>query len=178
MGHPRPIHRLVKGLDCLGTDPLVRAAPDREHRAGEAGRLVRRSWHPRAVRSDRRPIEADHPRGVDPGRGLQVAEAPAEAEARRIEALDRSPVGGAQVGCRSRDIRVEGLVTRERHVAGVVELGAPQARPRGPAEVVDRDRVDARLGEAQGQLLEEGVEAAPSGRMTIPAPRGAAARAA
>src|SRR6185369_6425271 len=42
----------------------------------------------------------------------------------------------------------------------VIEVVGLAVRPRGPAEVVHRDRGDAALGEARRELLEERVEAA------------------
>jgi len=82
--------------------------------------------------------------------GVTAAEAEADGEDRagtRPEALD----GGADIG-------LDSLPGRLRDVRRVLEVVAPLRRARRPTEVVDRDRVEAALGEAEGKFLVEAVE--------------------
>ena len=59
---------------------------------------------------------------------------------------------------RGADVGLDSLLGRLRDVRGVVEVVAPLRRARRPTEVVDRDRVEAALGEAEGKLLVEAIE--------------------
>ena len=148
----------VERLHAARPRSLVGAAPDREHRAGEPGRLVGRRRQPGPVWPDRPAVEADHARRADPRRRLEVAEPPTEAEADGVQPLDGPPSASAGMRPRRRcrrsivSCRVSGTWARTR--------SPRRGPPRCPAEVVDGDRVHAGLGEAQGQLLEERMQAA------------------
>ena len=107
-------------------------------------------------------VEADRAREAVSGGGLQPAVAAAEAEADgedgalsvvRAQHGDRGGrVGGDAFGRRRADMRPE------------VELGVAFAVARRAAEVVDRDGVDADLGEADGKLFVKAEEAAHIGQ--------------
>jgi hypothetical protein len=143
-----PLERLVH----LRGDVLVGARLEREDRRFQLGRALGR---PRgAVAFARIPVEADRTgKAVSRGGGqpgVTAAEAEADGEDRagtRPEALD----GGADIG-------LDSLPGRLRDVRRVLEVVAPLRRARRPTEVVDRDRVEAALGEAEGKFLVEAIE--------------------
>src|SRR5256886_3498635 len=144
-----PLERLVH----LRGDVLVGARLEREDRRFQLGRALGR---PRgAVAFARIPVEADRTgKGMSRGGGqpgVTAAEAEADGEDRawgtRPEALDGSA-----------DIGLDSLPGRLRDVRRVLEVVAPLRRARRPAEIVDRDRVEAALGEAEGKLLVKAIE--------------------
>src|SRR4029079_14893488 len=119
-----------------------------------------RRWTARPPAAAGHAVEAERAAQVEAEDRAQERVPAAEAEADDEEGLDPLLVlhpevlgGGPDVG---RDAGPGGLLD----VGHVLEPLAPSPEAGGPPEVVDRDRVDAVLGEAQGQLLEERVEAA------------------
>ncbi len=86
--------------------------------------------------------------------------APAEAEADREDALARSALWRAEPRDGRGDIGLNRCRLGLCHVLHVGEVVIALAHSAGAAEVVDRDGGRPALGEAQGELLVEAVEAA------------------
>ena len=72
---------------------------------------------------------------------------------------------------RRANVRLDPVRRRLREVLPVLEVVTTLADAGRPAEVVDRDRGDPELGEAQRELLVETVEAADDGAAREPARR-------
>ena len=140
------------------------SAPPKRPRTGQrvSPTWSRTARHPEAPAGEQ-PVEAD--RAVEhelrARRGqerLHAAEAEADRhEARRARALGERGAGRVGVGL---DLREQRLLD----VGHVLPVAVALAGARGPAEVVDRDRVMAGLGEALGELDVEAVEPADVGQ--------------
>jgi len=94
---------------------------------------------------------------------VSKATRPPEAEADGEDRARSAAFGGAEIGRRGSDVGGQGREARLADVGHVLEGVVAGLVGRGPAEVVQGHRIDACLGEAEGQLLEEGVEAADVG---------------
>src|SRR5437764_7016043 len=147
--------RLLEGCVVLGGDVRVRAALEREHRRLD---LPGARDRPRvAVAVAGHAVEADRTGKVVAARGCEPGVVPTEPEAEREDvahALATQPLD-----CRAH-VGLDPLGPRLLHVLRVLEVVTALLRACGPAEVVDRDRRITALGEAQGELFVEAVEAA------------------
>jgi hypothetical protein len=93
-------------------------------------------------------------------RARQERQPATHAEAGREERLGRVTAGRVELGETGSDVGGEGLPARLRHVGHEVEVRLSRHEASGPAEVVDRQGIDALLGEARRQLLEVRVQPA------------------
>ena len=84
----------------------------------------------------------------------------AETEADGGDVVAPATAGGAQEGGPGRDVELDLLGSRERHVVHVREVAVARVDAGRAAEVVDRDRGMPALGEAQRKLLVEGEQPA------------------
>ncbi len=105
-------------------------------------------------------VEADHARQPKPGRGLQVADPPAEAEPERVDAFGIAAGRGPKVGDRGGDVCVDCLRAGLDDVLLVGEVGVPPLGAGRPREEIERHCIHAGLREAERQLLVVRVQAA------------------
>src|SRR5688500_17949649 len=98
-------------------------------------------------------VEADHALQPQTGGRLQEADPAAEAEAGGVQPVRRPALGRAQVGHRGRHVVHDSGRSELHDVRLVLEALAALGRLGGAAEQVDGHGVDARLGEAQAELL-------------------------
>ena len=94
--------------------------------------------------------------------------AAAEAEADREDPLARAALGRAQPGDGGGDVGLDRRGIGLRDVIHVRELVVALADAGGAAEVVERDRGEAALGEAQRELLVEAIQPAHVGEHDDP----------
>ncbi len=162
--------RVAEGLDDRERDALVRAAEDAQDRAVELTHGLGGSRRVVAGRSARPAVEANDARQPQSQSGGQEGVAAAHAEAgheyrgpgRRGAGHPQAPIAQE---CRGRyDVGRQAGPSRLGYVRARVERFVAIADPRGPAEVVDGDCLDAGLGEAHGQLLVVAVQAANVGQ--------------
>ena len=140
--------RLVESLDVLARDRLVGAAHQRQDRRGD----VRE-----ALDAAGAPVEADRAREAVARRGgvprVRAAEAEADGEDRAAALVAQEVDGGADVGLDARLCRLLDVLAVGKVLPALCDA-------RGAAEVIDRDRAVATLGEAQSELFVEAVETA------------------
>jgi hypothetical protein len=112
------------------------------------------------VRPDGPGIKADDAVQVEPGGGLEEADPTAEAEPDGVQAFRGSAVGQAQEARRGGHVVVDGGRIQPADVRLVLESLGALLTAGGARVEVDRHRVHAGLGEAQGQLLIVGMQPA------------------
>src|SRR5438552_3071359 len=144
---PGGVERRVEGVVVLDRNGGVRASLEREDR----------SLHPRHLLERRAPVETDGAGEPVAGGGREPRVPPAEAEA---DGEDRGGAVLPQVRDAGGDVGLHALGRRLLAVRPVVEVLAALLGARGAAVEVECDRGVAALGEAEGELLVEAVEAA------------------
>ena len=110
------------------------------------------------------PIQAHHAGQIVAGGSLEEADAPADAEAGRVQPFRGTAVGRAEVVDRGGDVVHDALRAELHDVRLVLEALAALPGLGRSAEIVDRHGVDPGLGEAQGELLEVGMQATDVGK--------------
>ena len=161
----RPVHGPVEGLADIRTDVGVGSTINGEDRGLDLGGDVGRGGRPAPGRARRPAIEPDEPIQAETERAGKECQPAAHAEA------GHEQVGGCGVlrskgpHCRDAgpDIRAEGRPPRLSDMRAEIEVVAAVAEARRAGEVIDRDRVDPVLGEAEGQLLVVGMQPADVG---------------
>jgi hypothetical protein len=161
--------------DRFRRDARIRAAEEAEDRVAHLPDDVDRGRDVRPARTDRAAVEADGAGEVEAEDRAQEGGPAAEAEADDEQGLTRSSSSIRRVLGGGPDVRRD-AASRLLDVGHVFEALVARARGRRSAQYVDRGRVDAVLGEAQGELLEERMQAADVREITIPAPPAVVAR--
>src|SRR5262245_38604947 len=146
--------RAFEGLVLVGRDVLVGPRLKRQERRLD-GRSELRGARLAVGRLARAAVEPDRAGEAVTGRRGEPRVSAAHAEADGEDSLDAER---AQVLDRRTHVLLDLLGRNGLDVRLPVEVVAPFLRAGGAAEVVERDRRVAALGEAQGQLLVEAVQ--------------------
>src|SRR5947207_5117325 len=144
----RSLESLLERGVVLGRDVLVGSRLQREDRRLQFGRsLGRLGWAAVEAHGAGQSVLVG---GGEPRLASTETEADAEDPLRAVF---------AEIGDAGGDVGLHRRRRRLVYMRPVFELLVALRRTRGPAEVVECDRGDAALGEAQGELLVEAVEA-------------------